>query len=212
MQRSPSGRSLRVVVLATAFHRSQPRRVPLPRFRSEGGDLAIGRVHDERAPPLAIDDGDPIAGLQPEIVVAAHVACRAGRSIAALRRGRPVRIARLVETLDAIRHALLEPGDILFRHHQTDAVRALERRDRAVAPGALEVRTAIRRARHGPWFRFGGRAFGGGLCRAGAGLVESRGRPGGLRGGGRQPDDRRQATHRQQADRSPIPPLHLGPT
>ena len=84
---------LRVVVLAPAAQFGGARRVPLTRLLRQRRNLAVSRIHDERASPLAVDDRDAVAGIQPEIVVAADIACRSGRSVATFRRRRPVRIA-----------------------------------------------------------------------------------------------------------------------
>ena len=113
MQRSAERPVLRVVVLRrTAAHRAPARAaLPLPRFRREGRDPAVGRIDDERAALLAVDDRDAVAGVDPEVVVAADVAGRAGRSVAALAAApagsdRSARRAASMRSCDA----LLEPA------------------------------------------------------------------------------------------------------
>ena len=138
---------------------------PALRCRASGGErrhAAVGRVDDERAAVFAVDDRHAIAGVDPEVVVAADVAGRAGRAVAALGRGRAVRIARLGQPLDAVRHALLDPGDHVRRERRLAPCGRSSGVIVRVGPVALQVRTAVRRARHGPRFRWpAGRLRGG---------------------------------------------------
>jgi hypothetical protein len=137
-----------MIVLATAHGQLGARLLARPRFRRQRGNAAIGRIDDERAAALAIDDRDALTRIEPEIVVAADIARGARRSVAALRRSGAIRIARLVQPIAAIGDGLLHAGcGLLGEHEVFDVLRPLERSDRRVGPDALEIGLAIRRAR-----------------------------------------------------------------
>ena len=70
--------------------------------------------------------------------------------LAALRRRGAVRIARLVAILLDELRALFDGAGLFVGERRAAGAHALERRLRLVGPVALQVRLAVRRARHHP--------------------------------------------------------------
>jgi hypothetical protein len=100
---------LGMVVLAAA-HRQLGARLPgASALLRQRWNAAVGRIDDERAAALAVDDRDALTRIEPEIVVAADIARGAVDPSPPLWRRGPVRIARLVETIAAIDDGLLHP-------------------------------------------------------------------------------------------------------
>jgi len=72
------GTILWMIVLAAAHRHLGARLLARARFLRQRGNAAIGRIDDERAATLAIDDRDTLTRIEPEIVVAADIARGAG--------------------------------------------------------------------------------------------------------------------------------------
>ena len=125
---------------------------------SEIGDAAVGWIDDDRAAALAVHDRHVVARVDPEIIVAADVAGRAGGPVAPFGRGLAIRVTLSGELLRGVGANFLEPLDLRRRQRLGESRRSLERRKRAVGPVALQVGMAVGGARDGP--RFGAR----GLC------------------------------------------------
>src|SRR5439155_8879072 len=95
----------------------------------------------------AVDGHVPRAVVDPEVVVAADVPGGAGRSVAAPGRRVAIAAARQPRAELAIGDLLLEPRDLLVGRDERLARRALERRECGQVVDALQIRTAVRRAR-----------------------------------------------------------------
>ena len=92
-------------------------------------NAAVRRIDDQRGALAAVDGGVPRARIEPEIVVAADVAVRARRAVAARRRRGAVGVDRRVELLAVLRDLLFELLRLFVGQHQRRAGAALERRD-----------------------------------------------------------------------------------
>ena len=123
------------------------RREPLPRLRRHRGDAAVRRIDNHRHALLPVDGEVLGAVVDPEVVVAADVARRAGRPVAAGRRRCAIAAARQRRPRDALGALALEPRRFFLRHHERRPGRPLERRHRRDVVGALKVGMAVRRAR-----------------------------------------------------------------
>jgi hypothetical protein len=119
----------------------------LRRF-GERGDAPVGRIDQQRRAFASVDRREMRAGIEPEIVVAADVAVRPRRSIAARRRRGAVGVDRRVELFAALGDLLLAFLRLFVGQHQRAAGAALERRDRAEIVRALQIGMTVRHARH----------------------------------------------------------------
>ena len=129
--------------------RAQPRRVALHRFRERRRNLAIRRVDDHRGPVLAVDLVVGVARIDPEVVVAADIAGRAGRTVAADRRRLSVAVARSRTIFAPGGIGAFEFPDLGLRQREPALrfVRTLERRHGREIPEPLQVRMPPRRLR-----------------------------------------------------------------
>ena len=144
------------VVFANGLVRRRPedaRRIPCLRFIGELGDAAVWRVDEERCALASVDRRVARSGIEPEIVVAADVAVRPRRPIAARRRRGAIGVDRRVEFLAPRGHLLLEILCVFVGQHQRRAGAAFERRERAEIVRALQVRTSILKTRNAPGCR-----------------------------------------------------------
>src|SRR5207302_11135470 len=87
---------------------------------------------------------------EPEIVVAADVAVRTGRSIAALRRRGTVPVDRRVERAVALSDLTFALPGFFFGQYERRSRGALDRRQRAEIVRALQIGMAIAEPRHPP--------------------------------------------------------------
>jgi hypothetical protein len=112
-------------------------------------DAAVGRIDDDRGAVLAVDFVVGVAGVDPEVVVAADVAGGAGRSVAADRWRLALWIAGARPLLAPRGVGLFQLAD--FRVGEREPAvrlgRPLERRHRGDVPEALQIRMPPRRAR-----------------------------------------------------------------
>ena len=116
---------------------------PLLRLGRHRRQLAVGRIGDERRPPIV-----PVALDDPELVVVA------GAGIVRVRLGDPVQHGedeavaelRVAVVLGDLRGELLQLGDLGVGEARLafPLLRALQRRDGVVRPDALEIGMAVR--------------------------------------------------------------------
>ena len=109
----------------------------LLRGRGQGGNPAVGRIHHDRRSPRRYDFG---ATVEPELVISpSHVGDGIGASA--------IPIVRRHDLLLILGGFLF--GEIFFAG---ELARPFKRSNRGVRPNSLEVRLAVRRPRHGPFF------------------------------------------------------------